>query len=380
MIFFLTRGEEMSSVQNNKFFSILLLLIAAICIIQPVLGVNGTVSISYRGSGGSYIGDTVIFDGRNTAGNVTFLRITGPDLPLEGVPIYDLNGSPGSGNPVEVDADGTWKLAWYTSSIKGLEKMQTARYYFTAADLANPEISSTTSVLMKKAEFYAALTPNPATINDYVSLTGSAERGISYVQIDITDTTGKVVHSYTSPVSASGYFNYGFHVDMQPGQYYLKVSNPLIKTPLHLTFTIVTSRAGVPIDTTVAVIPGNSTLSLPGSAPSSGIPSQNPMVITPGNGTFTMGSTPAGAMVYLDSVMMGKTPLNLGNLHYGSHQIDIISPGYQPYSLQAIVQEGAPVVLSPVLIKTPSPIPLSPLTVLFGLLSAGAIAIVWRRT
>ena len=56
----------MSIVRINKVFSVLVLLIAAICIIQPVLGVNGTVTIAYRGSGGSYMGDTVIFDGKNT--------------------------------------------------------------------------------------------------------------------------------------------------------------------------------------------------------------------------------------------------------------------------------------------------------------------------
>ena len=72
----------MSIVRINRFFGVLMLLIAAICIIQPVLGVNGTVSIAYRGSGGSYIGDMIVFDGQNTVGNITFLRITGPGLPV----------------------------------------------------------------------------------------------------------------------------------------------------------------------------------------------------------------------------------------------------------------------------------------------------------
>jgi hypothetical protein len=358
----------------NHIFSVLVLLIAAICIIQPVLADNGTVSIAYRGSGGSYIGDTIIFDGKNTAGNITFIRISGPGLPSAGVPIYDLNGKPGSGNPVEVNPDGSWKLAWYTSSIRGVENMQTARYYFTAADLAHPEISSTTSILMKKAEFYATLTPNPATIDEYVSLSGSAERGVSYVRIDVTDNTGKIVHSYTSPVSASGYFNYGFHVDMQPGQYYVKVSNPSINTPIQMLLTIDSSQSPNPNGTPVAVTPGTSTASIPGSLPLPATTAQN---IPAGTGTLSLASTPAGASVYLDSVMMGQTPVDLGNLSYGSHKIEIKTPGYQPYTIQATVQEGAPVILSPVLLKSPSPIPLSPVTTLIGLIISGAIAIVW---
>jgi hypothetical protein len=282
-----------------------MLLIAAICIIQPVLGVNGTVSIAYRGSGGSYIGDMIVFDGQNTVGNITFLRITGPGLPADGVPIYDLNGVPGAGNPVEVNPDGTWKFVWYSSTVKGIEKMQTARYNFIAADLTHPEFSSTASVFMKKAEFYANLSPNPATLADYVSLTGFVEQqGISYLQIDIKDISGKIFRTYTSPV-ASGYFNYGFHVDMPPGQYYITMSNPSIKNPLVMIFTVIPPRTPTPITTTGGVSSGKTTSSITSAATT-----QNP-----------------------------------------------------------------PVVLSPVIQKSPSSIPLSPVTALIGLLISGVIAL-----
>jgi len=368
----------MRIVRITKAFSVIVLLIAAICVIPPVLGANGTVSIAYRGAGGSYIGDTVIFDGKNTVGNITFIRITGPGLPSEGVPVYDLNGSPGSGNSVEVNPDGTWKLAWYTSSIKGVEKMQTARYYFTAADLAHPEISSTTSVVMKKAEFYATLTPNPATIDDYVLLIGSAERGVSYVRIDVTDMSGKILRTFASPVSASGYFNYGFHVDMHPGQYYLTVSNPSLKNPLQMVLTIVPPETLSPMEKPVVVTPGNLTGSIPDTTPPSATTPQNPPVASPETGKLSIASTPAGAFVYLDSVMVGKTPVDLGNLTYGSHLVEIKSPGYLPYSVQVTVREGEPVTLSPVLLKSPSSIPLSPVIALIGLIISGAFAIVWR--
>jgi hypothetical protein len=367
--------------QINKFFSVLVLLIAAICIIQPVLGANGTVSIGYRGSGGSYVGDTVIFDGKNTVGNITFIRITGPGLPSEGVPIYDLNGNPGSGNPVEVNPDGSWKYVWYSSTVKGIEKMQTAKYYFIAADLAHPESSSTTSVFMKKAEFYASLSPNPATIDEYVSLNGYMERPVPYVRIDLTDISGKILRTYSSPVSASGHFNYGFHVDMQPGQYYLTVSNPSLKSPLVMDLTILPSHTMTSIDTTVTGTPGDSTtVSTQNSVTSSATTTQNIPDIPAGNGALSIESTPSGASVYLDSVMMGKTPVDLGNLNYGNHLVEIKTPGYLPYSVQVNVREGSPVTLSSVLQKTPAAIPLSPVTVLIGLIISCAIILVWRRT
>jgi hypothetical protein len=369
----------MNIVRINRVFSVFLLFIAAICIIQPVLGANETVSIAYRGAGGSYIGDTVIFDGKNTVGNITFIRITGPGLPQDGVPVYDLNGNPGSGNTVEVNPDGTWKLAWYTSTIKGVEKMQTARYYITAADLTHPEFFSTTSVLMKKAEFYATLTPNPATIGDYVSLTGNAERGVSYVRIEVTDITGKILHTYTSPVSASGYFNYGFHVDMQPGQYYLSVSNPLIKNPLLMDLTIVTAQAYPPVETTVAIISVVPNASITDPIPSLTLHQQNPTIVPSGAGSLSIASTPSGSSVYVDSSLVGKTPVDLVNLNYGSHLVEIKYPGYLPYSVQVTVREGAPVTLSPVLLKSPSSIPLSTSTVLIGVFISAAIVLVGKK-
>ena len=369
----------MRIVRINKAFLVLVLLIAAICGIQPVLGNNGTVSIAYRGSGGSYIGDTVIFDGKNTVGTITFIRITGPGLPDEGVPIYDLNGVPGSGNTVEVNPDGTWKLAWYTSSIKGVEKMQTARYYLTAADLAHPEISSTTSVVMKKAEFYATLTPNPATLDEYVLLAGTAERGVSYVRIDVTDMSGKILRTFTSPVSASGYFNYGFHVDMQPGDYYITVSNPALKNPLRMTLSVISPRIKNPQETMVVVIPGEPAASIQDTPSPLAAGLQNPPVTPAETGTLSVTSIPAGGFVYLDSVMVGKTPVELGNLTYGSHMVEIKTPGYLPYSVQVTVRPGEPATLSPVLLKSPSSIPLSPLIALTGLIIYGAVALAWRR-
>jgi len=366
------RGPKMSIVRINKVFSVLMLLIAAICIFQPVLGADGTVTIAYRGSGGSYIGDTVILDGQNTVGNVTFLRITGPGLPSEGVPIYDLNGTPGSGNSVEVNPDGTWKIAWYTSTIKAIEKMQTARYYIIAADLTHPEISSTTSLVMKKVEFYATVTPNPATIDDYVTITGSSERGVSYVQIDVTDSSGKIYRTYTSPVSGSGYFNYGFHVDMPPGQYNIRLSNPAIKTSLLMDLIIVSPQAGSSVNTTTSeVIPVSIATPVKNSA---ALP-QNLI----GSGTLTIASTPAGSSVFLDSVMIGNSPVDLNNLPFGSHLIELKTPGYQPYSIQVNITDGTQVTLSPYLQKNPAPIPLSPVTVLLGLIFAGLIALAWRR-
>lgn len=111
---------------------------------------NGTIPIAYRGSGGGYVGDTVVFDGKNTYGNITLVSITGPGLPADGVPAANLNGTAGTGTPVRVDPDGSWKYTWYSSSIPGNERLQTWRYTFIAADAVQPEKSATASFMQKK--------------------------------------------------------------------------------------------------------------------------------------------------------------------------------------------------------------------------------------
>ena len=223
----------------NKRYCSLILLIAMTCIIQPVFADAGFVSLSYRGSGGYYIGDTITFDGKNTAGNTTIIKITGPNLPVEGVPLYDLNGIPGSGNSVPVTENNAWRFNWLTVNTQGIEKLVTARYTITAMDLANSKKTATTSILLKKPEFYIEAQTGPIYPGDYVLLNGVAEKGVTFVVIDVSDSHGTKLHSLTSPVSGTGSFNYGFHADMPPGNYVVSISNPSMKNSLVTTLTLV---------------------------------------------------------------------------------------------------------------------------------------------
>jgi hypothetical protein len=233
--------QKSNKLRVNSWFYLFVLLIAVIGIIHPVLGEEGMVSISYRGAGGYTIGDVITFDGRNTAGTTTLLKITGPGLPEAGVPVYNLDGDPGSGNTIPVNADGTWKFVWYSANVAGIEKMITARYTFIAADLANPEKKASTSVLLKKPEF-SVNQVRSAYPGDYVELSGTAEQGVTYVKIDITDSGSRVLHTFISPVGGSGSFNYGFRVDFPPGQYMVIVSNPSISTTLTRAFTVLSPK------------------------------------------------------------------------------------------------------------------------------------------
>jgi hypothetical protein len=115
----------------------------------------------------------------------------------------------------------------------------TARYTITAMDLANSEKTSSTSILLKKPEFYIDAQPGPLHPGDYVLLNGVAEKGVTFVEIDVSDSNGTKLHSFTSPVSGTGSFNYGFHADMPPGSYDVSISNPSMKNSLRTTLTLV---------------------------------------------------------------------------------------------------------------------------------------------
>jgi hypothetical protein len=258
IIFWLSRGQKMGILPANKIFRSLLLLCAAACILQPVMAENGTITIAYRGSGGGYIGETFVFDGRNTYGNTTLLKITGPGLPPEGVPANNLNGASGTALSIPVDEDSIWKYSWDSSSIPGNEKLRTGRYAIIAMDSANSDKSATTQVMLKKPEYSISASPNPVNPGKYVELNGYAEQGISSAKIEILDSQGTVLHSFTSPVSASGYFSYSFHVDMNPGQYRVTVTSPELKVPFGTVLSVVAEEGTVPVTYVMTPAQGSS--------------------------------------------------------------------------------------------------------------------------
>ena len=229
-------------------FPVIVLLFVAMCIIVPVTAASGTVTITLRGSGGYNTGDTITVDGINTAGNTTLIKITGPGLPTEGVPLYDLAGAPGSGNTAKVNADGRWTFRW--DIPKDSSKLQTAKYTIIASDSINSEKTSSTAIFLKKPEFYLTVNPSSARAGDYVDVTGIAESGIDYIKFNVTDASGRVFHTYLTPVSGTGSFQYGFHVDMSPGQYNIVGTNPSMKNDLVSVLTVtVPQTTGIPSDT-----------------------------------------------------------------------------------------------------------------------------------
>ena len=285
--------------------------------------------------------------------------------------MYDLTGTPGSGNTIASGNGGVWSFSWDTSRVVGGDLLQTARYTMTVLDQQHPGTTATTSIYLKKPEFYVVVSPNPSVIDDYVTLTGVAETGVSYVQIDITDAQGTPVHTFTAPVSADGYFQYGFHINMEPGQYLLQISNPYLNNKLVKVLTVNAPRTPTPTPS-MPVVTVNET-SAPPTEMAIYSPSQSPQPMTVNGGSLAITSNPAEADIYLDSANIGKTPMTLDNITPGSHTVQIKANGYMLYSVDVTVKTGENITLSPGLVKGTSGVPLSPFIAIAGII--GAIAV-----
>jgi hypothetical protein len=351
-----------------------LLIILSFCI-APAYADNGVISITYRGAGGYYVGNSIIFDGKNTVGNTTVIRITGPGLPAEGVPPYNLTDVPGTGNTAVTDASGTWAFYWDSSRTVGIENLYTAMYTVTAYDNSHPEINTSISVMLKKPEFYVTMSPNPASSDDYIQIVGDVENGVSSIEINVLDSSGNKVHTFNSPVSAGGFFNYGFHVDMPPGQYTVTITSPSMLQSITKTLAITATHTNVTsagsAETSPTVLPVTNETGISGTQPVNPVPTQTAGL--PAAGTLVISSTPVGATVYLDSTMVGTTPLTLNSVSPGGHTVEIKSPGYLSVSIDVVVSADKPTEIAPEMVKAPSGIPLSPLVAIAGCI--GAIAL-----
>ena len=265
----------------NTWFFPFVMLVAIASVISPVLAVEGTVTISYRGAGGYTIGDTIIFDGRDKVSNTTLLKISGPGLPEAGVPVFNLNGIPGSGNTVPVNADGSWRLVWDSANVAGVEKLMTVRYTITAFDQSSPEKMASTSILLKKPGFY--VNPLPAAINtgDYLQVSGRAEQDVTYVTIEIADSEGRILHTFVSPVSGTGSFSYGFRADMPEGRYTIRISNPALKDSLTTVVNVVLPTTSVPVSATTIPVPVETSPFLPVTTQEQTSPVESGTPVTP---------------------------------------------------------------------------------------------------
>lgn len=193
------------------------------------IGADGTITITVRGSTDFYIGDRISFDGTSNASQSLVLKITGPGLSADGVPLDNPSGSAGSGSLVTVGSNGKWTYTWDTSLLSNTS-IQTAKYTVYAVDLANPTVSTKIGVMIHKKTLSFTLTPNPVPLGQTITLEGSTTADVSQVRFDLVRVpelaSERSSIGYDIRLAADGSFTKQFHADLPAGTYAATVKTP----------------------------------------------------------------------------------------------------------------------------------------------------------
>jgi hypothetical protein len=232
-----------------------------------------------------YMGDTVTLQGYSTGSPTVYLFLTGPNLPVNGVALDNINARADEGHFTEVDVDSNdhWEYRWATNSVGG--KLDGGAYTVWVVDSPTDRshVGSTSyrtiSVGLDSPGITIATPPTPT------------EPGTMALTSFPNETSIVINNAYKgrTPLTLGG---------LTPGTY-------------NVTF----SRFGYyPFSTAVKVEPGSV--------------SDVVAYLRQQTGGLAINSSPAGARVIIDDADAGITPLIITSLASGNHSLNVSFTGY----------------------------------------------------
>ena len=239
----------------------------------------------------TYMGDIVKLSGYSYAGDTVYLFLTGPNLPVNGVALDNINrlADQGGSTRVDVDADGHWVYQWNTGATGGtldagtytvwVADRQTDRSHLSTADY------NTITIGLSVPSLTAGTTGGSGQTSEQPQ-PGSIEFNA------VPDGTSVVVNNEykgMTPLTVS---------NLSPGTYKVTLSHfryAALSVPVIV-------RAG-------SVSEVNATL----------------VALT---GSLFVNTTPAGAQLTLDGFPAGISPATLPNITQGSHLLNVTKEGF----------------------------------------------------
>jgi hypothetical protein len=285
----------------------------------PTAGLAGIILIGcllLAGGAGAagiqvYMGDIVTLQGYSSGSETVYLFLTGPNLPVNGVALDNINARAEEGHFTEVDVDSNdhWTYNWATNSMGG--KLDEGAYTIWVVN-------------------------SPA---DRSHLSEADYRTIT-VGLDAPGITIKTPGTLQVPGSMD--------LSSSPNETSVVVNNAYKgKTPLTLggltpgTYNVTFSRFGYyPFSTPVKVEPGSV------SAVVARLEQQT--------GGLTINASPAGARVMIDGVDAGISPLINTRISAGNHTLNVSSAGYTSQVLPVHVIVNQTQVVNVVLVQVSS--------------------------
>jgi hypothetical protein len=269
--------------------------IAGIFFIFCFLFVTGTCA---AGTKTAYLGDMVMLSGSSPGSDTVYLFMTGPNLPVNGVALNNINrrADMGGFTTTDVDPDGHWEYKWYTNQLGG--KIDTGTYTIWVTD--RPVDRSHLSESDYKSISVTLQQPGISAVSS--TATGSLEvrtvpeKAVLYLNGDNKGVT---------PVTIT---------DVPVGDQVLLLSYPGYQ---NLTTRVVVQEGAI---TEVSIS------------------------LSAATGSLSVNTTPPGAEIFFDGTRRGLSPVVLSGLAPGNHTLETRKAGYNA-SIQEIQIIGGNIVV-----------------------------------
>ena len=269
-----------------------------------------TTCVSASGEIVAYIGDTIPLQGYSYGSSTVYLFLTGPNLPVNGVALNDITARADEGHFTEVSVDGNdhWKYTWGTNAIGG--RLDAGIYTVWVVNGPNDR-----SMLAKA---------------DYSTI--SIRLATPVIKVNSPEIPGSLILN-TSPEGASVLIDDVF-----------RGSTPLIIDRIEPgTYGVTFSRFGYTKLSTPVRVEAGKTTKVNGT-------------LIPLTGSLDITTSPSGARILLDTVILGVTPVSLLNVTVGNHTLTIVKEGYVNAEQSVTVIEDRTTQISISLVPTLPPL------------------------
>ena len=257
---------------------------------------------------GYYLGDTIPLSGNSYGSQTVYLFLTGPNLPVNGVALNNVNARADEGHftQVSVDSNDHWTYKWGTNALGGSLDAGT----YTVWVVNGPNDRSHLSEA------------------DYKTI--SVTLGIPTIAVLTPSVPGTIVFNST-PVEASVVIN---------GVY--KGSTPLVLAGVEPgTYTVTLSHFGYRKFSTPVKV-------------ESGATSEVTATLVQETGSLAVNTSPAGAKLTLDGSNAGISPVTLTNIAVGNHTLTVDKEGYTQTVVPVRVIVDQTTITDIALVKVPS--------------------------
>lgn len=258
-----------------------------------------TTGVSASGGIQTYLGDTVPLSGYSYGSPWVYLFLTGPNLPVNGVALHNINLYADQGSFTRVDVDGMdhWSYQWNTANTGG--RLDEGTYTVWVVNGPNDRSRLATA--------------------DYSTISVTLTK--PFIATGIPLTTGELTNGELS-------------LQSQPDGASLVIDGEYKgKTPLTLDnvnpgmYTVNFSRFGY------------TGFSIPARV-EAGKTTEVTATLFPLSGSLAVNTSPPGARVLLDGTEAGISPITLANITAGNHNITLEKEGYVQGIQQVLISPG----------------------------------------